>query len=202
MNKISLLPLRNPNVSLTMHWPVFSSQECAQIVAQANVNSWDKRLPSGPGNVPVFPDAKMHSHIERQRLPMGKNGYPLDQINFGVSQINSENWRFELTGSTADDMPWLVRHGKGKTVGEEWEVDLGPSLTSSRKLCFIVQLSDPDSYKGGDLILHNIPDGAEESMRAQGTITVFPAYWLHRVTDVTKGRCHSIVGWIHGHNFR
>lgn len=202
MNKISLPPLRNANVSLTMHWPVFSPQECAQIVAQANAKSWDKRLPVGPGNVPVFPDAKVRSYIERQRLPMGKNGYPLDQINFGVSQVNAENWRFELTGCTADDMPWLVRHSKGKAPGQEWEVDLGPSQTSSRKLCFIVQLSDPNSYEGGDVNLHNLPDSAKESMRAQGTVIVFPAYWLHRIADVTKGRRHSIVGWVHGHNFK
>ncbi|MBL4906180.1 MAG: 2OG-Fe(II) oxygenase [Sneathiella sp.] len=202
MNKMSLLPMRNTNVSLTMHWPVFSPQECAQIAAQANGKAWDKRLPSGPGNIALFPDVKACSHVERQPLVLGKNAYPLDQVSFGVSQVNAENWRFELTGFPADDMPWLVRRSKGTGKEATWEVDLGPSITSSRKLCFIVQLSDPKSYEGGDVVLHNVPDANRDGMRAQGTVIVFPAYWLHKVTHVTKGHCHSIVGWIHGHNFR
>jgi len=201
MNKISMPPLRNPNVSLTMHWPVFSSQECAQIIAQANPRGWDKRVPAGSGNAPVFPDAEVNSDIERQKLPLGKNAFPLDQISFGVSQVNSENWRFELTGVPADDLPWLVKQTKGKTKEEKWEVDLGPAFTSSRKLCFILQLSNPSSYEGGDVVMHNVPTD-EASMRAQGTLIVFPSYWLHRVTAVTKGLRHSAVGWVHGHNFR
>ncbi len=202
MNNATHLPMRNCNVSLTMHWPVFSPQECAQIVAQANTKAWDKRVPVGPGNVALFPDAKVYSYIERQRLPLGKNGYPVDQISFGVSQVNAENWRFELTGFPADDMPWLVRQNRGKSKEDDWEVDLGPSMTSSRKLCFIIQLSDPKNYKGGDVVLHNVPENNKESLRVQGTAIVFPAYWLHQVTDVTKGCRHSIVGWVHGHNFK
>jgi len=201
MNKISLLPLRNANVSLSMHWPVFSPQECAQISAQANVSRWQSKLPVGPGNVPVFPDAADAKHIEYQQLPLGKNAYPLDQINFGASQVNSDGWRFELTGIPADDMPWLVRHKKGESKGIEWQVDLAESFTSSRKLCFIVQLSDSNSYEGGDVILHNTP-AQTEGYRAQGSIIVFPSYWLHKVTPVTKGTRQSIVGWMHGHSFR
>lgn len=201
MNKISMPPLRNPNVSLTMHWPVFSPQECAQIVVQANARAWDKKVPVGTGGVSVFPDVDVKPTIERQKLPLGKNAFPLDQISFGVSQVNSENWRFELTGVPADDLPWLVRQSKGGNKEEKWEVDLGPAFTSSRKLGFILQLSDPNSYDGGDVILHNVPTDAD-GMRAQGTLIVFPSYWLHRVSAVTKGHRHSIVGWVHGHNFR
>ncbi|OUR77863.1 hypothetical protein A9Q83_10150 [Alphaproteobacteria bacterium 46_93_T64] len=201
MNKISLLPLRNANVSLSMHWPVFSPQECAQISAQADGSRWQSKLPVGPGNVSVFPDATEAKHIEFQKLPLGKNAYPLDQINFGTSQVNSDGWRFELTGIPADDMPWLARHKKGESKGIEWQVDLAESFTSSRKLCFIVQLSDSNSYEGGDVILHNTP-AQIEGYRAQGSIIVFPSYWLHKVTPVTKGTRQSIVGWMHGHSFR
>lgn len=201
MNKISLLPIRNSNVSLSMHWPVFSATECAQIIAQANAVKWQSKLPLGTGGASVFPDAKETRYIERQFLPLGKNGYPLDQINFGVSQVNSDGWRFELTGIPADDMPWLVRQKKGGDKESNWQVDLAKAFTSSRKLCFIVQLSDPKSYEGGDVVLHNTPPQTE-GFRAQGTVIVFPSYWLHKVTPVKKGTRHSIVGWIHGHNFR
>ncbi len=201
MNQISMLPLRNPNVSLSMHWGVFSPPECAQIVAQAKPAAWSAKLPGGPGNLPVFPDAKVNKAIERQRLPLGQNGFPLDKINFGASQVNSDGWRFELSGFPADDMPWLVRQKAGKIKDDDWEVDLASGFTSSRKLTFILQLSDPKSYEGGDVILHNVPDNTE-GYRQQGNIIVFPSYWLHRVTPVTRGTRHFVVGWLHGHSFR
>jgi len=201
MNKISMLPLRNENVSLSMHWPVFSPKECKQIIGQANPNGWSVKIPLGTGNIPVFCDVKEARYIERQRLPLGKNGYPLDQINFGVSQVNSDGWRFELTGIPADDMPWLVRQKKGGTDVDDWHVDIAEAFTSSRKLCFIVQLSDPNSYEGGDVILHNTPPQTE-GYRVQGSVIVFPSYWLHKISPVTKGTRHSIVGWMHGHSFR
>ncbi|WP_025898255.1 2OG-Fe(II) oxygenase [Sneathiella glossodoripedis] len=201
MNKISMLPLRNSNVSLSMHWQVLAPKECAQIVAQANMSAWNCKLPLGPGNVPVFPDTKEVKAIERQRLPLGKNGYPLDQINFGVCQVNSDAWRFELTGVPADDMPWLSRQKKGNYSEDDWQVDIGPGFTSSRKLSFILQLSDPSSYDGGDVILHNMNTDTQ-GFRQQGTLIVFPSYWLHRITPVTRGTRHFISGWLHGHSFR
>jgi hypothetical protein len=201
MNNITMPPLRNTNVSLSMHWQVFASNECAQITAQANAANWTTKLPGGPGNEPIFPDAKALKMIERQRLPLGKNAYPLDQINFGASQVNSDAWRFELTGFPADDMPWLARQKKGNYSEEDWQVDIGAGCTSSRKLSFILQLSDPSSYDGGDVILHNMNTDAA-GFRKQGTLIVFPSYWLHRTSPVTRGTRHFISGWIHGHSFR
>ena len=201
MNKITMLPLRNTNVSLSMHWQVFAPNECAQIVAQANAANWKHQLPVGSGNTPIFPDAEDVKFIERQRLPLGKNGYPLDQINFGASQVNSDAWRFDLSGFPADDMPWLGRQKKGKYSEENWEVAIGGGFTSSRKLSFVLQLSDPTTYDGGDVMLHNINTDTD-GFRQQGTLIVFPSYWLNRITPVTRGVRHFITGWIHGHSFR
>jgi len=201
MNQMSMFPLRNENVSLSTHWPVFSPQECAQIVAQANAAAWSSKVPVGPGNVSVLPDGVEITGTEYQRLPLGKNAYPLDQINFGLCQVNSDGWRFELTGFPADDLPWLVRQKKTKAADQDWQVDLGSAYTASRKLCFILQLSDPKTYEGGDVILHNVPANTE-GYREQGVLIVFPAYWLHKVTNVTKGTRHSIMGWVHGNSFK
>lgn len=82
-----------------------------------------------------------------------------------------------------------------------WHVDLGQSATASRKLGFSLQLTNGDEYEGGDLGFHRLKKQREE-LTTKGTLIVFPAYWLHRVDAVTKGRRHSIVGWVHGHNFK
>ena len=66
-----------------------------------------------------------------------------------------------------------------------------------RKLSFTIQLSEPDSYEGGELQLHysNTPDVAKKD---QGPMTLFPSYSLHEVTPVTKGTRYALVGWVVG----
>ena len=71
----------------------------------------------------------------------------------------------------------------------------------NRKLSFSIQLSNPNEYDGGDLILHH---GADPDVvpRAKGTVVFFPSYMLHEVTPVTRGTRYSLVGWVHGPKFR
>lgn len=71
----------------------------------------------------------------------------------------------------------------------------------NRKLSFTVQLSDPESYEGGELFLHNghIPDCG---IRDLGSMTIFPSYTLHEVAPVTKGIRYSLVGWALGPRFK
>jgi len=73
-----------------------------------------------------------------------------------------------------------------------------------RKLSFTIQLSKPDSYEGGDLILHGGRELSEEQrlqMREFGCLTVFPSWLLHEVTPVTHGTRRSLVGWVIGPDF-
>jgi len=72
---------------------------------------------------------------------------------------------------------------------------------SHRKLSVTVQLSDEDSYEGGDLQFM-INNRIENAPRKKGTVIVFPSFILHRVTEVTKGKRNSIVGWLSGPPFR
>jgi|694.fasta_scaffold137274_2 PKHD-type hydroxylase len=70
-----------------------------------------------------------------------------------------------------------------------------------RKLSFVLQLSDSSDYEGGDLelIYEKIP---EKLPRKRGTLLVFPSFTLHRVTPITKGSRHSLVGWVTGPAFK
>jgi len=73
-----------------------------------------------------------------------------------------------------------------------------------RKLSFTIQLSDPDSYEGGDLVLHSGHEIGQEQrvqMREFGCLTVFPSWLLHEVTPVTHGTRRSLVGWVIGPDF-
>ena len=66
-----------------------------------------------------------------------------------------------------------------------------------RKLSIIIQLSDENSYEGGDFVFCSSVH-TPVTMRAQGSIIVFPSYINHRVTEITKGVRHSLVCWMEG----
>ncbi len=72
-----------------------------------------------------------------------------------------------------------------------WHKDA--DINNNRMLSVSVQLSDPDTYEGGDL---QIKDFLAE--RARGTILVFNSNLLHRVLPVTSGVRYSLVQWFSG----
>lgn len=72
-----------------------------------------------------------------------------------------------------------------------------------RKLTAVLQLSDPNSYVGGDLELtESVHKPLYDDVRQQGTITFFPSMMRHRATPVTKGTRYSIAAWFDGPKWR
>ena len=71
--------------------------------------------------------------------------------------------------------------------------------TTHRKISMVIQLSDPDSYEGGDFRIHNTYEKLPvHSMRGQGNIIFFPSILYHEAMEITKGVRHSLVGWFEG----
>lgn len=70
-----------------------------------------------------------------------------------------------------------------------------------RKLSIVLQLTDDTKYKDCDLEVY-LDQEPSKTIRKQGTVIVFPSYTLHRVTPITKGVRHSLVGWISGKKFK
>lgn len=75
------------------------------------------------------------------------------------------------------------------------------SPNSHRKLSFSVQLSNPENYEGGELLIHHA-DKPIVANKKQGVINFFPSYTLHEVTPITKGKRYALVGWVSGPKFR
>lgn len=76
-----------------------------------------------------------------------------------------------------------------------------------RKLSVTINLTDPNTYEGGnlkfDLGNHNTDKFHEaEIARKQGSVVVFPSYLEHCVTPVTKGTRYSLVLWCSGRPFK
>jgi predicted 2-oxoglutarate/Fe(II)-dependent dioxygenase YbiX len=195
---IPAFPVRNAAINIIRGEPIFSDGECDQIRRSADEQGWreGKIGTAGPGTVTT----KIRSMIE-QRLPVDpSSGFPLLRILSDICRLNSSLWYFDLTGFVPDDQAMLMTY---RASGDhyDWHVDVGEGASASRKLGFTVQLSASTEYEGGDLEFHGFVSD-REGFRRKGTLLVFPAFTLHRVTPVTKGTRRVIVGWIHGPSFR
>ena len=80
-------------------------------------------------------------------------------------------------------------------------VDSGYDKNMNRKLSFVLFLTDPGEYEGGELLLYNSSTPIKPDP-ISGNIVFFPSYVLHEVTPVTKGVRNTLVGWINGPRFK
>ena len=91
------------------------------------------------------------------------------------------------------------KYDKGMYFQTHMDYDVSratPAIT--RKLSVTVQLSDPSSYTGGELIIENCDGSSFTCPKDQGTVIVFDSRWLHRVQPVKSGTRYSLVKWVHG----
>ena len=117
-----------------------------------------------------------------------------------VAAANREEYGFDLTDFA--ESAQVARYDAARQGHFDWHSDIGAgALAEKRKLTIVVQLSDPETYKGGTLELR--PSSTVHVAAAtRGTATIFPSFVLHRVTSVTQGVRWSLTLWAHGPAFR
>ena len=114
-----------------------------------------------------------------------------------VNNVNAEFFKFDLFAFGESLQFTEYKAPSGKYNAHIDQISGGVI----RKLSIVVQLSDPSSYEGGDFEIIDSEFPTKLS-RTQGTLLVFPSYALHRVTELSKGTRHSLVGWINGTPFK
>ena len=67
-----------------------------------------------------------------------------------------------------------------------------------RKLSFVLQLTNPDEYDGGDLQIEDPLGAVMSAPRTKGTLIFFDSRTRHRVSKVSRGLRKSLVGWVVG----
>jgi PKHD-type hydroxylase len=123
----------------------------------------------------------------------------LERIVKAVSKINLKYYNFNITGFHPCDPVLMFKYASTSNAHYGWHNDFVYDEGSTRKLSFSIQLSDPQTYRGGSLqFIPNITHSCVD----QGSIIVFPSYLAHCVTPVTEGSRYCIVGWAHGPAFR
>ena len=111
-------------------------------------------------------------------------------------QANSQTWGFHLNGCS--DIQFTEystkQHYDFHMDTDQWQHDM-------RKVSIVIQLSDPEDYEGGDFEFRHAGSKEIEKvdiLRKRGTVLVFPSWYEHRVTPVTKGTRYTLVAWMSG----
>jgi len=135
-----------------------------------------------------------------------------------IERANRENFMYDLRCIDGESMQY-TRYEEGQFYG--WHNDAGlatqykpvsvgnhadglaqdflnENIELVRKLSFVMQLSNPDDYEGGNLQMLDESGKSYFAPRKRGTVILFDSRTQHRVLKVTKGVRKSIVGWTVG----
>ena len=135
-----------------------------------------------------------------------------------VQRANRENFLYDLRNIDGESMQYtqygpgefyswhndagLACHYKPQTVGNRQDGlandFVNENIELVRKLSFVLQLSDPDDYEGGNLQLLSEDGKSYFAPRKRGTVILFDSRTQHRVLPVKSGLRKSIVGWVTG----
>jgi len=112
-----------------------------------------------------------------------------------VKQSNEALWNFDIT-----HMGENIQYTEYDAEYEghyDWHLDIGPGVSSRRKISISIQLSDPEEYEGGDLQFSYKRD-IVTAPKNKGSVVLFPSFFLHRIVPVTRGKRRCLVLWVSG----
>lgn len=128
--------------------------------------------------------------------------YVYDEI-WKLVRIANEQWfNFHIIGTEKIQFSKYDSSKRGYYKKHHDVFWLTPEETH-RKITCVIQLSDPNSYEGGNLLLHDCSEYPNFSqIRDQGTVIFFPSFIFHEVEEVFVGTRYSLVCWIYGPKWR
>lgn len=172
----------------------FSDEDVENIISLGNLRN---PLQATVGNNSVVKDIRISntSWIDLQN----DSQWLYDRIFDIVNKLNRQFYRFDLSGFY-EHFQFTIY--EGNELGHyDWHLDCSNITELPRKLSFVLQLSDPEDYEGGDLqIMHTTNPVTVKKQK--GFAVIFPSYTLHRVTPVTKGVRKTLVVWVTGPPFK
>lgn len=168
---------------------LFSKEECENILKECVEELW---IPST-----VVGDSNFH-RSQRQKLRGEVEGFPFVNIRDVTKNANESIFNFNLLGIIDQDYPQIFRYRDGDFYN--MHIEMTP-VAPSRKISFIINLSDPSKYEGGRINFLNI-DADTDILEEQGTCLIFPSYMPYKIDPVVSGEKIIIVGHVHGALFK
>tara|TARA_Y100001937_G_C7049456_1_gene298383 strand:+ start:240 stop:815 length:576 start_codon:yes stop_codon:yes gene_type:complete len=168
---------------------VFTKEECEKIINIAKKKGLMKGITTGKSNARLSKISWLYSSDNLE--------WVFRRITDVVLNLNSKYFDFDIFGLNEG-----LQFTNYKAPSDKYEKHIDRSLNILvRKLSLSIQLTDPNEYKGGELILYEDEKGTEMK-KEQGTLVLFPSYILHEVKPVIKGERNSLVSWVTGKQFK
>lgn len=169
---------------------VFTAEECARLIAD-----FTPRLQ--PASVEAL-DPAQSAAIRRSSavfvFPDHATSWVFERLSHAIREINDALYGFDIREFREGFQ--FTRYAVGEYYGPHF--DIGPGKLSERKLSATVQLSAPEEYTGGELVIYPEFEAAKD----RGSMTVFPSFMCHSVRAVETGVRYSLVSWVAGPSFR
>jgi len=152
-------------------------------------------------------DHTVHANLRKSEIswigPDGEHRWLFDRLRDCINDLNTNWFGFDLIGFEGIQFTkYAYTPGvEGDFYSSHKDTATLPGGTV-RKLSFTLQLSPPESYGGGDVLLYNSLIDTVTLNRAVGSATFFSAYTIHEVQPVLRGVRYSLVGWAYGPAFR
>lgn len=174
------------------NWQLFSGmippEACNQMIADF------KQLPEVDGA--TFNNNSDHRR-SKVRWVRNQNGF-IDYLLRYVNLANATTFNVDIQ-QEMDEMQFGEYDASyGGKYDWHHDVNWENGKNFDRKLSVVVQLSDPETYVGGDFEFSEVDSPKKEDWGKQGSILIFPSYLTHRVTEVTEGVRYSLVSWVRG----
>ena len=170
----------------------FTKQECEAIIEYGKKQNLEDA---------TVGDGYLNSKARKSKIafigPTAEIRHVYEKLTDAVFLLNDRLWDFDLY-AFGEHLQFTEYTPGGKFASHSDFIPGGPI----RKLSIILQLTDENEYEGGDIEAFPSIEKPMVLPRAQGTVLAFPSYMMHRVTPITKGTRHSLVGWVNGKPFK
>lgn len=168
---------------------LFTKEECKKILDECVEDLW---IPST-----VVGSANFHKS-KRQKLRGDIQGFPFSNIRDVTKNANDSIFDFSLIGIIDQDYPQVFKYAENDFYN--MHIELNP-MAPSRKITFIINLTDPSEYEGGNINFLNV-DADADMLKEQGACLVFPSFMPFSIDPVTKGNKSILIGHVHGAIFK
>ena len=184
--------------SFAQYIQYFNPDECEQYIRDAQEGLRTTSLKKGKvGNAEVNANFEVrNSDVCFFKTHKSENNPLFSKLTEVLVNANQSFFGYDIFDIEAAQFSTYSSEYKGFYT-KHIDTMMNSSATGVRKLSFSVQLSPPDSYEGGDLLLHT-DDPPIQAPKEIGSVIIFPSFTLHEVTPVTEGVRYSLVGWVTG----
>jgi PKHD-type hydroxylase len=171
----------------------FTPEECQKIIDYAE--QFEKK------DAGISNQSELNSKIRESKVvwitPDSEIKWVYQRLTDIIMKLNEDYFRFDLFGFI-EGFQFTEYNAPSGHYGKHIDSMFNGTV---RKLSFVLQLSDPKDYEGGELRIH-LNDTPDVMKKERGTVVAFPSPTLHEVTPITEGRRYSLVGWITGKPFK